>query len=176
MNTVAERMEAGIELAVQRTKDSEPEVSWFVEAAKVGYDRTTGEPSSLMIMAHFRSYHCYEMGTTFGDHSVEAIAEGLISCVHSAMASGFLVADDPPMAKGPYPPHTPLAELRDARLRDLYGGVIPSAVLEKRRLREEQEKRKAEKLEEERRNMPVGPSGALSRVVTYVYDVGSVRK
>lgn len=176
MHSLTERVEAGRELAVQRTKDTEPEVSWFVEAARVGYDRTTGEPNSLMVMAHFRSYHRYEMGETLGDYSIEAIAQGLIANIHSALELGMLVADDPPMGKGPYPPNISLAARRDMRLKELYGGNVPPAVLEKRRLREEQEKRDSEKREEERKNMPDGPSGALGRVTTYVYDLGSLRK
>jgi hypothetical protein len=118
MSTLRERISAGRELGVQMTKDTDPEVSWFLAAADVFYNDTTGEPSIIYVMAHLHSWFHYIERGTFGDPSVEEIAHRLISWVRFAMELKLLVADDPPRARS-VDPHAKVLDVMQARLAEL---------------------------------------------------------
>jgi hypothetical protein len=118
MNTLKDRIAEGRELAVQRTRETEPEVSWFVAATKVDYSIRTGEPSSVYVVTHFRSWHQYIDEGTFGDPRAEEIAQRLIGWVRDAMELEFLVADDPPRAQNS-DPKARLVDLMQVRLAEL---------------------------------------------------------
>ena len=118
MNALQERINAARDLGVLRLRATEPELSWFLEAAQFKYDHSTGELKDVTVTAHYRSWWMYQPPAGLEERPVEDLADTLVGWIRGAMEKGMLTPDDPPTA--PHSdPHAKIKDMAQARLTEL---------------------------------------------------------
>ena len=122
MTDIQERFVAGKALAVSRIKNSEPEVSWFIDAVELHCYPDPGESFWFSVHTYTRTQSLFNTNPGgFGDPSVEEIADQLLDWIQSAMQRKALEADDPPKGEDPDPPNATIQDRVQARLMQLRG-------------------------------------------------------